>query len=68
MGIPTPTYYDQLFLTKSKLLLQAALNSHKRKGGPTSFEEFVVGLDDKDENTIRTFEILLQVSQRYLFV
>ncbi|GAA5936953.1 uncharacterized protein JCM15063_000108 [Sporobolomyces koalae] len=60
MGIPSPAYYDDLFLTKCKLLLQAALNNPKRRGGPTSFEEFAVGLDDKDENTVRMFEILVQ--------
>ncbi|GAA5901783.1 uncharacterized protein JCM6883_000395 [Sporobolomyces salmoneus] len=60
MGIPSPTYYDQLLLTKCKLLLQAALANPKRRGGTFSFEEFVVGLDERDEGTIRTFEILLQ--------
>ncbi|GAA5837467.1 hypothetical protein JCM3766R1_000454 [Sporobolomyces carnicolor] len=60
MGIPTPTYYDQLLLTKCKLLLQAALANPKRRGGTFSYEEFVVGLDERDEGTIRTFEILLQ--------
>ncbi|GAA5981937.1 hypothetical protein JCM5350_006571 [Sporobolomyces pararoseus] len=60
MGIPTPTYYDQLLLTKCKLLLQAALANPKRKGGSYSWEEFVTGLDERDEGTIRTFEVLLQ--------
>ncbi|GAA6009850.1 hypothetical protein JCM11491_000838 [Sporobolomyces phaffii] len=60
MGIPTPTYYDQLLLTKCKLLLQAALSNPKRRGGAISFEEFVTGLDAQDESTIRMFEMLLQ--------
>ncbi|GAA5822979.1 hypothetical protein JCM10212_006526 [Sporobolomyces blumeae] len=60
MGIPTPGYYDNLFLEKAKLLLQAALNNPRRKGGPTSYDEFVVALDTRDEATQRAFDVILQ--------
>ncbi|GAA5955121.1 hypothetical protein JCM21900_001617 [Sporobolomyces salmonicolor] len=60
MGIWSPAAFDALFLEKCKLLLEAALRNPRRRGGPTSFEEFVVGLDVHDQSSLRAFEVLLQ--------
>ncbi|BGP22177.1 hypothetical protein JCM10295v2_001055 [Rhodotorula toruloides] len=59
MGILTPQAYDQLFLEKCKLLLQAACNNPRRKGPDMSYEEFVESLDIRDEGSLRVFEVLL---------
>lgn len=61
MGILTPQAYDQLFLEKCKLLLQSALNNSRRRGPDISYEEFVEGLDIRDEGSLRVFEVLLYV-------
>ncbi|BGP29381.1 hypothetical protein JCM10296v2_001120 [Rhodotorula toruloides] len=59
MGILSPQAYDQLFLEKCKLLLQAACNNPRRRGPDVSYEEFVENLDVRDEGSLRVFEVLL---------
>ncbi|GAA6000787.1 hypothetical protein JCM10207_004660 [Rhodosporidiobolus poonsookiae] len=58
-GKLSPAAYDELLLFKIKTLLQAAMQQPRRRGPPCSFEDFVVGLDVRDEASLRVFELLL---------
>lgn len=59
MGILSPAAWDARLLEKMKLLLQSAINNPRRRGPPTTYEDFVEGLDVRDEASLRVVEVLL---------
>ncbi|GAA5902533.1 hypothetical protein JCM8208_006914 [Rhodotorula glutinis] len=59
MGQLSPAAYDALLLEKVKLLLQAAMQSPRRRGPASTYEHFVESLDIRDEASLRAFEVLL---------
>ncbi|GAA5846594.1 hypothetical protein JCM9279_006755 [Rhodotorula babjevae] len=59
MGQLSPAAYDALLLEKVKLLIQAAMQSPRRRGPASTYEHFCESLDIRDEASLRAFEVLL---------
>ncbi|KPV76809.1 uncharacterized protein RHOBADRAFT_51800 [Rhodotorula graminis WP1] len=59
MGQLSPAAYDALLLEKVKLLLQAAMQSPRRRGPASTYEHFCESLDIRDEASLRAVEVLL---------